>query len=189
MRYLLPLLVLAAWLGGLLPAQAEEFKSPKGFSLTVPEGWQAASAEQLKKIAEGTKKATGIAPDYAAMIIGPRSDDFSANINVIVIPAKIVLDEKSEKEVATAMQRQFANGGKGPEVKPGHITIDGKKAFTMALERTEPTSGKVIRQWIVMLPGKQQAYTINCTALKSQWNDVWEGIHDLVLSFKADLGN
>ena len=172
-----------------LPVQAEEFKSPKGFSLTCPDGWDVAPEEQLKKIAEETKKVIGTAPDFAVMIFGPRSDNFSATINVIVASGNVSLNTKNEKDIATAMQAQFGNGGKELPIKTGHITIDGKKAFTMAFERTEPTSGKTIRQWSVMLPGRKQMYTFTCTASKSQWGDVWEGFHDIVLSAKIDLGD
>ena len=135
MRCLLPLLLLPAWLGVNLPVQAEEFKSPKGFSLTCPDGWDVAPEEQLKKIAEETKKVIGTAPDFAVMIFGPRSDNFSATINVIVASGNVSLNTKNEKDIATAMQAQFGNGGKELPIKTGHITIDGKKAFGMALQK------------------------------------------------------
>jgi hypothetical protein len=188
MRYLLPLFVLATSLGVVFPSQAEEFKSPKGFSFTYPDGWQVASKEQLGKIAEeAKKKGAGMAPGYAVMLFGPRSDDFSPNMNVIVVPEKIVLNAKNEKDLVTVVQTQFASAGKTPAVKPGHITIGGTKAYTMAYEITDPASGKVIRTWMVMLPGEKRTYTITCAALKSQWDDVWKGFHDTVLGFQADV--
>jgi hypothetical protein len=188
MRYLLPLFAFTAFLGGTLPAPAGEFKSPKGFSLTYPDRWQVASAEQLKKTAEESKKLGRKTADYAARISAPRREDFTPFIGVTVNSGNLVPAEKDEKDFAAAFQRHFESGGRLPAMKTDHLTVGGQNAFTMALERTEPTSRKVIRQWIVMLPGKQQTYTITCTALKSQWSDVSKGFRETVLSFKIESG-
>ena len=186
MRYLLLSFVLPACLSALLPAQAAEFKSPKGFSLTCPDGWQIASEEQSKKMAEATKELPGKAPEYAARILGPQSGGFTPSIRVTVHPGNLVPKAKDEKGFAAAVQLRLEKGGKVLAMKTGHLTIGGETAFTMSVERAGPKSGKVIRHWIVMLPGTQRTYNITCTALKSQWNDVWKGFHETVLSFKED---
>ena len=172
----------------ILPAQAKVFKSPKGFSLTCPDGWRVASEEQMKQFAETLKKA-GRPDATAAMIIGPVSNGFAAKLIVTVHPGKLVLDAKSEEAIVGVMQRGWGDAGKPPAIKTGHISIGGERAFTMEGERTEPTSGNVARQWMAMLPGKRQWYSITCTALASQWDDVWKGFREIVLSFKADLDN
>jgi hypothetical protein len=172
----------------ILPAQAEVFKSPKGFSLTCPDGWRVASEEQMKQFAETLKKA-GRPDATAAMIIGPVSNGFAAKLIVTVHPGKLVLDAKSEEAIVGVMQRGWGDAGKPPAIKTGHISIGGERAFTMEGERTEPTSGNVARQWMAMLPGKRQWYSITCTALALQWDDVWKGFREIVLSFKADLDN
>jgi hypothetical protein len=186
MRYLLPLLLLPAWLGVMLPVQAEEFKSPKGFSLTCPDGWQVASAEKIKQMREAMKRMGKPDPDFAAIITGPKSDDFTPQVNVIVIPEELVLDAKGEKDYVAGVKNGLGPAGKSLAVKTGHITIGGKKALTTAFELSQPASGKAIRSWIVTLPGKQQVYTISCMASKAQWDDVWEGFHKIATSIKID---
>jgi hypothetical protein len=188
MRCQVELSLLFTCLAAVSSVTAGDLTSPKGFSLSFPDAWQAATKEQLDKVGELTKKSAGNVPTPVALITAPPSDGFAPNINVIVTPGPIVLNEKSEDEIAKGIAAQFtAIGVKPPEMKTGHITVDGKSTLTIAYERTEPASGKQLRQWTIFIPGKKQLYVVTCTSLKTQWSNVFPSLDETVKSMKVDL--
>ena len=173
---------------------AGELTSSKGLSLTYPQEWKEPTKEQLEKAAEASKKVAarsgvGEIPRPGAVIFGPPSDGFAPNVNVIVVPAKLVLDARIEKALVDGIKAKYTAlaGGKAPEFKIGHKTIDGKSALTMACEYKEPASGKTLRQWGVYLPGKNQMYVVTCTSLNTQWADAFPVFNSIIKSMKVDL--
>jgi hypothetical protein len=189
MRHAMMFLSLVSLIAGVqFQGRASEIASPKGFSISVPDNWKEASKERLATAAAAGKKAGG-KTEIAALIMGPEKDGFSPNIDIHVIPGALVLNETTEGEIVKALTDKFAAMGAKPlDVKSGHIKVGDISALTVAVERNGvQVQGKLLRQWLVYVPGKKQAYMITCTAVKSQWADSWPIFSESIKGMKIGL--
>lgn len=179
------LLLPLAWFGLIARAESGDLTNEKGFSLTYPDAWRSATKKELDKTAEVLRKGSKSATPPAAVIYGPLRNE---NVTITVTPGTSVLNGENEDDFVKAYASHLAAPGKTPPaVKKGHLTIDGKTALTLALERTSSSTGAQLRQWTVYLPGKKQKYIVVCTSLKTQWAEAFPAFDSIVKSMKIDL--
>jgi hypothetical protein len=179
-------LVLAGLSLALLSAVAElrggEFASPKGFTITYPEGWKVATKQENDLVA---KSMGGNVPALAAFLYGPRQGDFADNINVLVLPQTLTLDDKTEKELVDGVKNGM--GKKAANFTAKRIEINGNAAVSIGCEVERKPQGDFMRIWQVHIPGKKQVYVFTCATLKPHWAEVWPTFKDMVYGARIDV--
>jgi len=158
---------------GLIPifAMAAEltFTSPQGFSITPPDGWAVASKEiagQLSRaVQEHFQKLGNIDLDKLAVVIfNPNDAEGSQNLNVVVSPHRIPIDESdAEEKLVKMLKDQYAQIG----VQIGSVAVNRKTFGTHAALVSDVESnfgGPPMRQWQVMLPAGSRTLIVTCSA-------------------------
>ena len=187
MRYRMLFMPVLAVVCSLSSARADEFASPEGFTITVPDGWKTASQEQLDKAAEAAKKAAGSAQAIRCGHPRPAQRGVAPNLNVIALKTAIPLNPATEKQMVKESKDKLATMGiTVAEIKSAEFHVDGHKALSMAYERDDPATKKTLRQWTVIFPGKNGACIMTCTALKSQWAEAGQAFKSIINSLKFD---
>ena len=182
MRCSVCFLLSLACLGVAVETSAGELTSPKGFTITYPDGWTPATQAQLDAIGKITKTTP------AAMIYGLQREKFADNLGVAVVPAVMPVDKKSVTTFADTLKKQLGAAGlKVSNFKSRQIQVAGKKAISVAFENDMPGVNEPLRQWQLYVPGKSQTYVFTCTSLKSRWADEWPGFKDIVKNLRIDV--
>lgn len=171
-----------AFLSPIVEALGGEFTSPKGFTITYPEGWKPATKEEYDLVA----KTMGVkVPDLAAFLYGPRQGDFADNINVLVLPQALTLDEKTEKGLIDSVKNGMAK--KAASFSAKQVEISGKAAVSIACEVERQPQGDLMRIWQVYIPGKKQVYVFTCATLKARWDELWPTFKEMVYGARVDV--
>jgi hypothetical protein len=187
-RFAALLLTLACFLG-TIRAWAGEWTSPKGFKVTFPDGWKALADDQLKAVLAAQKPpANGAAPPPAPEIIlaGPVQGNFTAQMNVMIIPQAITFNAMIEGQIVSRAKADlFMANVKVGEIKTGHLQVDNRNCFSVAYEQEAPD--EPIRCWQVFVPGEKQTYSVRCTAKKSQWETVFPEFKKIIGEMRVDV--
>jgi len=188
MRYRLLFVPMLAIVCTLPSARAGEFVSPEGFTLTYPDDWKVASKEQFDKVSEMIKKiGRGADLGLVATILGPTSDGFAPNINVVLSKERLVLTAAGEEKMRQEIKAGFGNVGLGSgEIKTKHFQLDGHEALSLAYERDDPGTKKTFRTWTVNFPVKKGFCILTCVSLKSQWSEAGPIFKSIINNLKLD---
>jgi hypothetical protein len=144
------------------------------------------SKEESDKVTEKARK-SGADPGVVLFVFGPRSEDFTPYIAVMIPPAPRSFDSSIENQTLKEIKDGFvARGAPAPEIKTAHPHINGHAAFSIAYETEGPATKKVLRFWTVWFPSKKGCCIVRCTALKSQWSEVVPDFKSVVNSVKFD---
>jgi len=154
-----PVVVAAAGHGG-------ELKSPQGFTITYPEGWQPAPKAQVEQLA-------GKLAGLAALIRAPSRDNFSDHLFVLIKPIPPGFDKLDAENRIVAIEAMSAD----PEAVPSSATdmerkrqeVAGTTAVIVSYEVIPRHTTISMRTWHIYVPGKDRVYEFYCTALKSHW--------------------
>ncbi len=194
MRRFPTILLLLACFFGTVRVLGGEWTSPKGFTLTYPEGWKPATDEQMKAAAAtAAQKAQGnngakAPPAPEIILIGPVQDNFTAQANVVIIPQAITFNAMIEGQiVGQAKTGFFMSGVKTGDIKPGHVDVDKRSAFSMAYEQLGAGPDDTLRCWQVFVPGAKQTYRVTCVAKKSQWAAVYPDFKKIISDMRVDV--
>jgi hypothetical protein len=154
-------------------ALAERYKSTQGFSIDPPDGWTVASKEQSQQLAEAVKeRLKQFDLNRIAVVMfdpaNPRN-----NINVVIGPGRVTVDEKSAEQYRTSLGNQYRQMGLELE----NFTVDqrtfGKHSALFAdylndYAKLGGDPGKV-HQWQAIFPGSGKSFFVTCTALADQY--------------------
>ena len=187
MRSLIAVVLCLAWLGVVAETPAGEFKSPKGYKLTYPDGWTALSPAQMAELLKKAGKEPPKNDITDVYLRGTHQEKYVENINVIVAPQVFKFNEAAEQDMVSALRTNMTPpGGKAPEIKRFHVRINGRPSLSLATEFTPQGMNEPIWWWRVMIPGGKQTCLVTCTALKSQWDDVVPNITKVINSIHVD---
>ncbi len=150
------------------------FTSPKGFTITPPDGWTLFSKDAAREKSDAVKKAfpkfdSANLDRMAAMLMNP-ADSGITNINVVVVPSRIPInDSDAEQKLGTMLREQYtkmgASLGKFTAVRK---TFGTHKALVADFESN--MGGAATRQWQVMMPAGSQTLIVTCTSKQSTFD-------------------
>lgn len=149
-------------------AQAGEFSSPNGYRLMYPDGWQVASQDKMDQIEEEARKLLKDI-DFQrvdVVVFNPQSGTFSENVNVVVSPSAMRIDESSPQLFAEIIEKQMDKlGFEITMLDQGLFDIGPSRAAYVKFEGIYGDRDPV-RQWQFFLPDPQSENTliITCTA-------------------------
>jgi len=166
-------LFVAAVLTSVAIADEPVFTSSQGFSITPPDGWTVVSeSTATNEIQKKFSKLKDINFDKIAVMILNPADSGVTNLNVVVSPGKLPINEASiEEKVSSALRDQYSQIG----VQLDKITVTRKtfgthQALVADIEVTAPES--FLRQWQVMLPASGKTLIVTCSAPISSFDGV-----------------
>jgi hypothetical protein len=145
------------------------FTSPRGFSITPPDGWTVASKETISQMAgvarEQLSKLGNINFDRVAVVLfNPADAVASENINVVVSPGRMPIeDSDAEQKMADALRGAYGKMGVTiTRLSVTRKTFGSHKALVADVDWN--TAGMQIRQWQVALASTGQSFIVTCTA-------------------------
>jgi hypothetical protein len=175
-------------------AFGETYSDPSGFSFTYPEGWiavtQKAMGDVNQIVPDDTKewvlKNNVDLSQIAVTVIRDGNEEFLENLNVVVKPQQIPVNDKFEKELKAAISQQLGTMGVKLEGVQSRIEkIGSRDAIVVTFQSRLPGVDDLLRQKQIMLPGGGNTYIITCTA-KADSFDKYQPTFDAVLaSFQA----
>jgi hypothetical protein len=182
MKCLFSLFFSIVFLCSIAQILGDDFISPQGYKITYPRGWRVASQREFDAI---VNKSSDKAKDLSAVFYGPRHKDFAVNLNVIVVPETIKIDENNEKELIEKIKERIGKLATNCKIKT--IDVNGIKSVSMAFETEKKDIDDSIRQWQVQIPGKEHMYIFTFATLKSTWSDEWTSFNEMIKSVRIDL--
>jgi hypothetical protein len=189
MRRFAVLLLFLACSFTAIRAWGGEWTSPKGFALTFPDGWKALTDDELNKVLAAQKPPADNAPKPPPpeiILVGPAQGNFTAQLNVTLIPQAIAFNAMIEGQLLGQFKAAvFTAGTKIGEIKTGHLDVDKRRAFSMAYEQEAPDDP--VRCWKVYVPGAKQTYLVTCAAKKAQWETVFPDFKKIISGIRVDV--
>lgn len=196
------LLLLVVGLPGLVvmaqggeEAQGEEergvaFESKAGYALTLPKGWEAATAEDKDALlGEAARQFPNLKQIDLRMIDMFAFDtesggDFATNVNVVRIRQSLEITDANRKEYAAAIEAQFEGIGIKLDRMTSRIDAVGK-AHCITTEMFTQINGMKLYQRGHLFSDDKQAYIITFSTLRAD-QKAYAGVFDKILeSFKA----
>ena len=149
---------------------AGEYNDSSGFSFSYPEGWFAASKvnPQNDKIPPELNKwiaKNNIDLDKIRVaVIRGGQDDFLENMNVVVVPKEIPVNDQSLNELLGGLQQQYRTLGIAINKLDGSVQqIGDNKVILLNYESRLPAIPFLLRQRQMYVPGGGQSYIVTCT--------------------------
>jgi hypothetical protein len=186
--------LLLACVVGCASAPAGELKSLRGFSLTYPDGWLAASSDQRDALTKELKPWLDKVGKLdlsrlAAVIVHPQDDGFVESVNVIVAPGAPKADAEGQQKYREGLVSQFSQVGLAVQnVEVEQATIGGTPALAAHWNVTVPGEKEPVRQWQVVIPGRSQTYIATCSARASEFSQYEPAFRQTIESLKIDAG-
>lgn len=146
---------------------ATTFKSPKGFSITVPSGWMVASKDQseaLRKAAQPfLSKLGGANLDHMALLaFDTNSRSFLTNINVVLSRGRLEPTEENKGQLRSIVDKTGQAVGKpASDVSINIEPFAGRQALVSRY--TLELNGLRVHQMQIALAGTNQTYIITCS--------------------------
>lgn len=189
-------LLSASFLAAVLasPSAATHFSSPLGFSFDHPEGWVVATKETRQAIVEKSRSAFEKLGNVdfgnmAALLFDPCDDEFIENVNVVISPGRLPVNEESCRKLTQAISEQLRGSGVSVADQQMEIVTFGKrKAISNRWTMTGLAPGVVVRQWQVMMPGRNQTYTVTASASVASFPRYEARFRSVFDSFRPDGG-
>ena len=167
----------------------DAYTSPKGFSLTPPDGWKIADKTLNAEVGDVAKKqfpalASADFDKMAVMILNP-DDEGKSNINVVVNPGALPIDQPGiEDELSSALSAQYKQMG----VDVSHLTVTHKTfgtTKTLFVEYDMNISGASMHQWQIFEVTSDKMFIVTCTAPVDKFKDVAPVFTKVIESMKV----
>lgn len=150
------------------------FSSPKGFTITPPDGWKVASKEGTREANDAIKmqfpKLGGFNLESMAVMLLNPSDGGTTNLNVVVTPSRMPIgDSDAEQKLADMLREQYTKLG----VSMGKINAPRKSFGThpaIVADFESNIGGAPTRQWQVMMISGKQTLIVTCTSRQSTFD-------------------
>ena len=188
MRCVFPFVCLLSVLGMAIEVRGGDLKSPQGFSLTYPEGWEPASKQEVN---QHGKIMSHAGMEMAAIIHGPSRTTTAQHLIVIIKPMPpffATLDAATKMQGIESMAANpIAIPRDATNVKRQRQEICGTTAITLSYEIPLSNLAAPLRTWQVFLPGKEKIYIFRCSAIKSQWDNAWPTFKKMIDGVHIDL--
>jgi hypothetical protein len=191
----LPILISLFLLAIPVEAQPNRFSSAQGFSFEYPGGWVVLTKEQQHILVNEYKTVLGKLGDInfdtmAVVVFSPQNDDYPENLNVVVTPGSIPVNEDSRQKHAQILPEQMRDAGLTVADIVGEITKFGnREALSLRMTVNHPSMGGSIRQWQVAMPGRNQTYIITASASAASFQASEEIFKRTFESFEVDGGS
>ncbi len=177
------------------PALAGEYSDPSGFSFSYPENWIAVAEPSSKglnpnvfppEIQKWLQK-NGFSLDRLAMIlIRDGKDEFLENVNVIVEPTQIVVDNDSAKKLLAVVAQGLQSSGGKLEDPQAHVQRFGDRDVIVLDYRAKfPGTSSMLQLRQVIVPGGGRTFIVTCTAEAEEFARHSKTFDAILASFKA----
>lgn len=144
------------------------FTSPKGFTITPPDGWSLMSKDAASEVNAAIKKqfpkVDARSMDNLAVMLLSGFDAGVTNLNVVVTPSRLPIgDSGAEQKVAAMLQDQYTK--LGITVSKMNVT---RKTFgthpSIVADFESNIGGQPTRQWQVMMLSGKQTLIVTCSS-------------------------
>ncbi|MCU0917830.1 MAG: hypothetical protein MUC88_25195 [Planctomycetes bacterium] len=170
------------------------FSSPQGFSFDYPAGWIVATEETRAAVMEEARpileKLGNV--DFrtvAAMVFDPCDDGFIENVNVIITPGRLPINEESRRKLSQVTAQQLRNSGIGAaDERTEIVTFDERRAISTHRTVTGLVPGVTVRQWQIVLPGRNRTYTVTASATEATFPRYETHFRTILAGFRPDGG-
>jgi hypothetical protein len=169
-RAFLAAAALAAVLILALPARAQEYASPRGFTLRVPEGWIVApndpnDANRARLAAEFPFLARVDPNRTSAFLFQPRTEGFAPQVGVDIIEAAVRANSENGKAALRETAKTFKRiGGAESNAAFELRRVADRSVVFIRHEVRYPGQEEWLRQWQALVPGKGRTLVVTCTA-------------------------
>lgn len=170
------------------------YADPSGFSFTYPDGWvpitravmgdanQFVPPEVKDWIARNKVDLSRV----AVTLIRNGQDDFLENLNVVVDPQQIPVNDKTVKELTGVLRKQYAAMGVEIDNLQGGVQRLGTHdAVVLEYQARMPAVPYTLRQRQVMFPGGGKTYIVTCTAKADSFDRYKLTFEQIVASFQV----
>ena len=153
-----------------------EFTSTQGFSITPPVGWTVASKDTMEQVGSSVQKQfptlRGVDFDQMAVLILNPTDSGITNLNVVVSPERMPIEDSGAEEKLTAIIRdQYKQMGVVlDKISLSHEVFGTHPALVANVEWQG--AGSPMQQWQVMLLAESHTLIVTCTAPQSSFEEV-----------------
>jgi hypothetical protein len=192
----LPVLIISLILLVLpVEAQPNRFSGTQGFSFEYPNGWVVLTKEQQRALVNEYKTVLGKLGEIdfdriTVAVFNPQNSEFPENVNVVVAPGSIPVNEDSRQKHAQTMSEGMQTAGVTVTNIVSDITKFGEKqALSLQWTMKHPALGISIRQWQVAIPGRNQTYIITASASAANFQTYEAGFKRAFESFEVDGGS
>jgi hypothetical protein len=166
---------------GTVLAKAEEYVSPKGYSLRYPDGWLVAYDSREQE----TPKTLGQKTNALDFIV--RNPAGSGNINIGVTNDEMVISDQAEMELRTIVIPSIDMHGSHPtDIEVEQVQLGGRKVLsaTFKVKATTPsTSDSAV--WQVLIPGGGHTYMVTLTSREAEFDELRPLFEDMLASVKT----
>ena len=189
-----PLLIALILLAGGEAAFGETYADPSGFSFTYPEGWVAvtsAAMGDVKQVIPGELKDWVVRNNVdlnqiAVVLIRDANEEFLENLNVVVKPQQIPVNDKTAKELTAAISQQYGTMGVKLEGVQGRVEkIGSHNAIVVGFQSRLPGVDATLRQKQIVIPGGGKTYIVTCTAKADTFDQYRPTFDGVLASFQA----
>jgi hypothetical protein len=169
-----------------------QFSSSHGFSLRYPGDWMVASKDQTDEMRNAAgpylEKLGSVDLDrMAVMIFNTTDPDFNENLNVVITPGSVPLNDESKAEMRKVVdQIAAAFGTHAEDVRIAIETFGDKKA--MVAHYNVELQNKKIHEMVAAIPGNSQSYLVTCTAPCDKFSQYEPIFTSMINSMQIDSG-
>jgi hypothetical protein len=180
-------LLAAVW---ATPALGKEYSDQAGFSFTYPDDWVAVSDPAKKGFTPRDfppairKWFENNNVNLSKIAVTVISDDFAANVTVMVEAGQIRVDDSSAKNALTALSKQYES--MGWTLKDQHVRAQRLGARdVLVIDLRSELAGMQLQQRVVAITGGGKTFYVTCTARAEDYSDYPKTFESILSSFHA----
>lgn len=179
------------------PAMGKEYKNNlHGFSLTLPEGWQAIDSQETfrewqesqQKMGNNNRYFQGFRPQDTVVLTGPLHMDYQLHMVILVKHEEPFYVDKKSLEgftsgVRKALEKNRAHSPDSQVISHRIRTIKGVPIIEVKATRT--FWGIKVLQWNLYIPGKKRSFEVNVTLPYNKLPQEEKTLEKIIHSFQG----
>ena len=181
-------------IAALAVAAEPPFTSPKGFTITPPDGWTVLSKDGAREVNEVIKKEfpkfdSANLGRMAVMLMCP-ADGGVTNLNVVVTPGRLPIgDSGAEQKLADMLRTEYTKIGFTVSKMTASRKTFGTHPAIMA-DFESNVGGAPTRQWQVAMVSGKQTLIVTCTSQRPTFDQHVPAFTKAIegMTFPADAG-
>ena len=173
---------------------AGNYADPSGFSFTYPDGWIPVNRAAMgnvndvlpPEVKNWVAKNNVNLNQLPVMLIREGHEEFLENLNVVIHPQQIPVDESTVKKLTGIVGQQYtAIGGKVTDVQGSVQKMSSRDVIVMEYQARLPGNPFLLRQRQVSFPGGGKTYIVTCTAKADTFAKFQPAFDSVLASFQA----
>ncbi len=186
------LIVIFSFFSLIATAHCSEYSDPSGYSFSYPEGWYAAGkltgmSEKLpRELGDWIAKNNVDLDKISVVLLRAGRGDFLENMNVVVLPQEISINDKTMKELSDEIPQQYHNMGASiAKLESSLQKIGENNAMELNYESHLPGVPYPLRQRQAYFSGGGKSYIVTCTGKADAFEKYSPVFDNILSSFKV----